>query len=45
VWGLDDPRAPHAQVARLGVVTGQARAAALEAVASQASVTARPAVT
>jgi hypothetical protein len=28
VWGADDPRAPHALVARLGVVTGAAPAVA-----------------
>jgi radical SAM family uncharacterized protein len=29
VWGTDDPRAPHAQVARLGVVTEQSPAVPL----------------
>jgi hypothetical protein len=42
VWGSDDPRAPHALVARLGVVTGAALAVPVEPLT--ATVLVRPAV-
>ena len=45
VWGIDDVRAQHAQVARLGVVSGHARAVPPAALARPPSGTQQPAVT